>query len=273
MSNLPATNPTGASGNSTTKRRRRALPYCRSLVIDLMHFQRDYPTVTHTKEMQLGKLARSRTHAAQKISWCLLFAKAYSRVSEEFPELRRTYMRLPWPHFYEHPEPMANISIKRVLDGEDWLFFAPFENPGRVPLTKLQKKLTGYCTKPVHSVFKTQFRLAHLPTLFRRSIWWLRLHLSGPKRIKRLGTFGLTTLAGQGVTIIDPKAPSTSILTYGPLKPDGNCQVSVAYDHRVMDGSRIAAIFSRLEVVLDQDIRTELDDLKESCRKPKKKAA
>ena len=252
---------------------RFALPPNRSVVIDLMHFQRKIPTVTHTKEMQLGPLAQARSAAAQRISWCLLFIKAYSQISREFVELRRTFMTFPWPHFYEHSECVANVAVKREHRGEDWLFFAPFRNPDQTPLPKLQKKLNGYCNKPVNLVFKTQFRFAHMPLVARRLLWWFRLHLSGPKRVKRLGTFGLTTLAAHGVTIVDPRAPSTSVLTYGPLHPDGHCQVSITYDHRVTDGAQIAAILTRLEEILNQEIRSELESLDESCRKSDNKAA
>jgi hypothetical protein len=235
-------------------------------VIDLMHFQRKIPTVTHAKEMQLEPLVRARAAANQRISWCLLFMKAYSQISREFGELRRTYMTFPWPHFYEHSECIGNVAVKREHQGGEWLFFASFQNPDQTPLHELQTELEGYCTKPVDRVFKTQFRFAHLPLVLRRLFWWFRLHVSGPKRVKRLGTFGLTTLAGQGVTIVDPRAPSTSILTYGPLQSDGSCQVSVTYDHRVTDGARIAAILLRLEKVLNQEIRSELDSLEEICR-------
>ena len=78
------------------------------------------------------------------------------------------------------------------------------------------------------------------------------------KRAKRLGTFFLSTLSGKGVEIQIPPAIQTGCLTYGPLNSQGRSRVTLAYDHRVMDGALVAGILKRLEEVLLETLRPEL---------------
>ena len=56
------------------------------------------------------------------------------------------------------------------------------------------------------------------------------------------------------------KSPAiqTGCLTYGPLNSQGRSRVTLAYDHRVMDGALVAGILKRLEEVLLETLRPEL---------------
>jgi hypothetical protein len=105
-----------------------------------------------------------------------------------------------------------------------------------------------------------------MPTAFRRLAWWATFNLSGHKRATRLGTFALTTLAAQGTTIDRPPSIHTSTLTYGPLDDAGRSQVSITYDHRLMDGLAIAGCLARLEQILNGPIIRELEHLAAAMR-------
>ena len=39
-------------------------------------------------------------------SWCAIFTKAYAVVAARYPELRRAYLKFPFPRLYEHLNPM-----------------------------------------------------------------------------------------------------------------------------------------------------------------------
>lgn len=188
----------------------------------------------------------------------MLFVKAYAVVAARYPQLRQIYLRWPWPHVYEHPFSVATVAISRRLADDDWLFFAVLERPEGKSLEVLQSAVTRYQSAPVEQAFACQLRLSRLPFLIRRAWWWVRLHLMPRRRVKRLGTFGVTTLAGQGATIVDPKAPLTSILSYGPLDSHGQCSVSVTYDHRLLDGFRVARFLADLEGEMCGRIADEL---------------
>ena len=81
-------------------------------------------------------------------------------------------------------------------------------------------------------------------------------------RAKHLGTFFLSTLAGRGAEIQVPPSIHTGCLTFGPLDEYGRCRVTIAYDHRVMDGAMVAAILQTLESVLNEEIRAELQQIR-----------
>jgi len=239
------------------------LPVHRALVTDLMWLHRTMPTVSQVRTFDLQELSAAREACPRRISWAIAFLRAYALVSVEFPNLRRTYLSWPWPHLYEHPEAIGNLVVSRQANGESWLFFAPIASAETFSLDRQQGLLERYQSGPIEEVFKNQVRLAHYPFFFRRLMWWLRFHLSPARRIKRLGTFALTTVARQGVTILDPRAPVTSTLTYGPMNEAGQCDVTIAYDHRVMDGQEVANILCSTEQIMQTRLVQEFRELTE----------
>ncbi|WP_144973939.1 2-oxo acid dehydrogenase subunit E2 [Bremerella volcania] len=248
------------------------MPAHRALVTDLMWLHRTMPTVSQVKTFDLSELRTVRKACPRRISWAIAFLRAYALTALEFPSLRRTYLTWPWPHLYEHPQTVGNLVVSRQVSSESWLFFAPIADAENFTLDRQQGLLERYQTGPVEEVFKNQVRLAHYPFFVRRLLWWLRFHGSPGKRIKRLGTFAVTTVAGQGVTILDPRAPVTSTLTYGPINEAGQCSVTIAYDHRVMDGKEVAEILIATERIMQTRIVREFHELAQLHRSRSKAA-
>src|SRR5438445_1735989 len=85
--------------------RGRAIPLSRPrrMVADLMHFAAGVPTVPVQRRMSLAPVVAARSACAERPSWTAIFTKAYALVAAEFPELRRAYVKFPWPQFYEYP--------------------------------------------------------------------------------------------------------------------------------------------------------------------------
>ena len=110
-------------------------------------------------------------------------------------------------------------------------------------------------------MFRQQLRLASLPTILRRILWWCTLNFAGRKRAKRIGTFSLTTVAGQGTMIPQPPSILTSTISYGPINEHGTATVSLTYDHRLMDGHHVAEILSELDDALHTAIVDEIKQL------------
>jgi len=193
----------------------------------------------------------------------VLFIKAFANVAVTCPPLRQNWFGWPWDHLYEHPHSVAMIATHRDFRDEPWLFWSRFINPEGESLPSLQRRLDRYLTEPPETIFKQQWLFSGLPKVVRRVLWWWNLNVSGPKRAKRAGTFFLTTLAGQGAEIAHPPAFLTSNITYGPLDERGCCRVTIAYDHRLMDGSLVAKCLADLEQTLKGPISRELEQL---CR-------
>jgi len=102
-------------------------------------------------------------------------------------------------------------------------------------------------------------RFMRAPTPIRRLLWWGTLNISGFKRCKRFGTFGLSSYGSLGAEQIHPISPLTTTLTYGPIDPaTGGVTVKLIYDHRVLDGAYVARRLRDIEEVLNGVILDEL---------------
>ena len=74
-----------------------------------------------------------------------------------------------------------------------------------------------------------------------------------------MGTFGVSVYAGLGAEGLHPLSPLTSTLNYGVIQADGTVSVRITYDHRVVDGARVARALGRLETILNREIVAELE--------------
>ncbi|MEZ6121847.1 MAG: hypothetical protein R3C49_01575 [Planctomycetaceae bacterium] len=235
-----------------------SVPPCRRLTWDLLWFNRSVPLCGHDRVMSLAPLAAARSSASVRISWPALFLKAYSLAAQDIPELRQTWYRWPLAHLYQHPHSVGTLTVQREVKGEPWLFWGLIDQPENLSLTEIQGQIDRWVQAPVREVFRRQQKLARLPTVLRRLIWRWNLHVAKAGRASRLGTFFLSTLSGRGVEIQVPPSIHTGCLTYGPLNEDGRTRVTLAYDHRIMDGARAAECLIRLEQLLLEKLSQEL---------------
>ena len=251
--------------------RRFAVPASRRLTWDLLKFHREIPLCAHDRQMDLAEISKARSECVQRVSWPALFIKAYAIVAQEFPELRQTWYVWPWAHIYQHPNSVATLTVQREIDGEPWLFWGLVRSPETQSLAAIQAMIDQFRNEPVQSIFQRQLQMAHLPTLVRRFVWWWNLKIETAKRAKRLGTFFVSTLSGLGAEIQLPPSVQTGCLTYGPLNENNVARVTLAYDHRIMDGALVAQVLKRLETVLNESLVAELKALNQA--KPVPQAA
>ena len=84
----------------------------------LMRFSITVPRVTVQRRMNLGPLVSARMALRTRPSWTVIFLKGYALLCEATPELRRAYVKLPWPQLYEYPLSVASIAHERDYEGE-----------------------------------------------------------------------------------------------------------------------------------------------------------
>jgi hypothetical protein len=231
------------------------------LVCDLLHFARQVPLFPLERSCDLWEVAEARAWAPRRIAWSILFLKAYAMLARDYAPLRQAYLRWPWPHLYEHPASVAMLAINRGEGESERLYWGRFKHPESQRLTELQALLDRYKTEPAETVFRSQERLSRLPGPVRHLAWWLGLNVSGDLRARKFGTFGLTTLAGQGAVNHYHATCLTTSLTYGPIDSAGRSVVTMLFDHRVTDGSCIARALGDLEAILKGPITRELEDM------------
>ena len=184
---------------------------------------RSLPRFAARKKMvQLAEVAELRARAFRRISWTALMLKAYALVAADCcwrcrsgrmsvgrgPILSKCPARSAWWR-----------STDMTQRGEDeslcWGRFIGSRSP--IAHSACKNPLGFLKAEPIEEAFRQQMQLSRLPLLLRRAIWGWNLNSAGPKRAKRLGTFGLTAAADQGAWNRAHPTIHTTSLTYGPL--------------------------------------------------------
>jgi hypothetical protein len=251
----------GAMSTTFTKPRRRRLSCNRALVLDLLALQPARAYYPLERLFELGEVATLRQTAARRIAWPVLFMKAYAIVASRRGQLRQGFVRWPWSHVVECGENVAMLSINREFEGEDRICWGRFFEPERQTLVSLQDALERYQREPVDEIFKSQVQMSRLPGMLRRMIWRWNLSSAARKRAKRLGTFSMSTLAGQQTLNRHHPTLHTTSLTFGPVDERGRMLVTLICDHRVVDGYLGASALAELERELCGAIADELRGL------------
>jgi hypothetical protein len=246
--------------------RGRAIPLSisRRLVIDLLYFAKGIPTVPVQRRMSLGPLMAARAACRDRPRWTAMFTKAFALMADEFPEMRRAYVKMPWPHLYEYPISNAAIIVEREYNGEPALFSLSIKEPARRPLHGIGNELERAATGPVEDIgeFRRAIQVARLPRPLRRTLWWIGLNV-GRQRGNYFGTFALSVYSALGAESLHPLSPLTTLLTYGVMDSGGHLDVRIVYDHRVMNGATVARALGRLEEILNSVILKEVRSLSE----------
>src|SRR3954452_3633930 len=234
----------------------------RRFIIDLVHFARRVPSTPVSRLVNVSALFAPRDAHPSRPSWALLFMKAYALVGANHPPLRRALLEFPWPRIYEHPWMNCALAIERSYMGEHGVFVGLFRAPEQQTIEQLQEARSWYKHQPLEKVgvYRRALRVSMAPTVVRRLLWWSTLNISGYKRAKRFGTFGLTSYGSLGAESLHPISPLTTTLTFGPISPTGEVIVKLIYDHRVLDGAYIARRLRDIELALQGAILTELRD-------------
>jgi hypothetical protein len=226
--------------------------YFRRLVTDLMHFSAAVPSVTIERHMDLARLVAARQACSPPPTWSAIFTKAFALVAARTPLLRTSYMKFPWPRFYEHAINIVTLNVDRQLADERVVIYAHVSSPENHTLQSLDAIIRSYQEDPVESIlsYRRAVRMSRIPWPFRRWIWWLGLNAFGSIRCHNFGTFGISSLGSQGAGITQLTPLLSSQLHFGMFDPSGGLEVRLSFDHRVLDGVTAALALGDLEGVL-----------------------
>jgi hypothetical protein len=231
----------------------------RRIITDLMRYAVAVPGIPTERMMDLGAVIAARNAVPYRPAWAGIFAKACALTAREYPELRRTYVKWPWPHLFEYDDSIAAIALNREYEGEACVFPFTLAEIADRPISFIDKRIADRMQMPVtdFKAFRRVIRIGRLPGILRRPIIWLAFNMPR-QRANYFGTFAVTSVSFTGSELLYVPTVTTSLLTFGVFGPDGRTPVRMVIDHRVTDGMKYAAILARLEAILNGPILQEL---------------
>ncbi len=243
----------------------------RRIVIDLLYFASGIPTVPVQKRMSLGALVAARAACRERPRWTAIFTKAYALMAREFPEFRRAYVKIPWPHLYEYPASNATVIIERDYRGEAGLFSISDQGTGK-PVAARHRPSARACFDGAQSRsikdFRRTIQFARLPPPATAGAL-VDMPELGRQRGNYFGTFGVSVYSALNAESLHPLSPLTTLLNYGVISSDGVLDARIIYDHRVMNGATVARALARLEEILNSAMLEEVRALAETPAKAK----
>jgi hypothetical protein len=240
-----------------------SLSLARRLVGDFVHFGLKVPLIPIERRMDLGRLVAARAALATPISWTALFVRAYALVALDNPWLRRSLLRYPWERLYEHPCNVAGVTVQRQHDGEEPVFLALLRKPEKRSLAEIHAWLRHCKEAPIEEVacFRRSLHFARLPRFLRRLAWWLGVDWCGRQKARNFGTFGVSSTANLGGSLLWICSNWTTTLHCGVLEEGGVMPVRMTFDHRVLDGGLASRVLADLEATLTGPVLAELEAL------------
>lgn len=238
----------------------------RRLIIDELYLARQTPTAILARTLNLSTAALARKAARPSPSWTAIFIRAFGLVAQKFPDLRRSWVPLPWPHFYEHPHLVCVMVTERESHGESLLLATRITAPEHKSIVEIDQRIRKLKDAPLTEIadFRRLIRYARLPMPLRRLVAWLHLSWSGYVKANRIGNFMISSVGSLGAEAINPHCFLTSHLSIGPISPSGKVDLNITFDHRVTDGRPIAHALNELENVMNTTIVEELRTLTQS---------
>jgi hypothetical protein len=244
-----------------TQRRYRSVPLQRRWMNDIIHFGKQSHIMGCAWRINVAPLLAARAdHRQPAIGWTALWMKAVALVGQRRPELRSLYLPFPWARLYQHPETVCTVVVERTWQGVAALFFEQFAAAEKRSLHELDAALRQLKQVPIESVgaFRRVIRISRLPVLLRRLIWSFGLNCSGRLRAKYMGICVLNPFPAGG-NITQSAMPAAFMLYFGLIEPNGDAQIQIFYDHRIMDGVELYRIVRDLEATMNRDIVAELN--------------
>ncbi len=158
------------------------------------------------------------------------------------------------------------VAVERQWRGEPGVFFGQIAEPENHSLAEVEAALHHLKTSPIESIrhYRRLLKVSRFPRPIRRLAWRFAHDVDGPTRVKYFGTFGISVTAAEGASALSLVSPATSTLHYGILAPNGDIDVRLTFDHRVLDGAPVARALTELEETLNGELLRELKQFNES---------
>ncbi len=230
----------------------------------MMPFGHQDSTAGAERTMRLADVIAARQEAWPRPSWGAIMTKAFALAARDHAEMRQGYFGFPWGHIGEYESQVGCVVMTRRVADEEVVFLGTLPSPENQSLQTLDAQLRHYQEEPVEKIraFREAMRLARLPRLVSRFLFWLALEVLPRRRVRHFGTFGVTTMSPFGAKTLTVPSMFSVLLHYGAMTETGDVPVGLSFDHRVMDGAVVGYTLMEMEQALHHDILAELRSMK-----------
>ena len=139
----------------------------RQLVDDVLRIASQFPSAGLVGDFDASEIARLRRKTRPKISWNVLYMKAFAIVADNVPQLRQIYVNSFFPYLYQHHDNVCMLTINREYENEERLFFARFNNPQEESLADLQERYDHLRRAPIHEIKQFQHQIRFHSAFYR----------------------------------------------------------------------------------------------------------
>jgi len=237
------------------------LPLHRRWIADIIHFGKKSHVVGADLVINVAPIAAARKVSPQPVSWVAIWLRAMALAARKWPELRTFYLPFPWPRLYVHPYAVGSVAIEREWKGAQAVLFHPVEQLDTRSVREIDEYGHGALKEaPVEMVggFRHIIRIARLPLPMRRLLLSIPLHWSGRLRARYFGSFTINSLVLPRFKIIHNVTPTSFLIYYGLLEPNGDMGVQVFWDHRLIDALALHRMLRDIEAIMNTDVVAEL---------------
>lgn len=181
-----------------------------------------------------------------------------------FPRIAQKLHEFPWPKFYEHPHSIASINVERVVNNENVVIYGYVRAPENRTLIEIDDIIRHHKDDPIEEVrsYTRTRALSLVPSIIRKFVWWYTLNVEGPRRCHNFGTFAISSVSSMGAGLLNLMPILTTQIHYGMLDKEGNLDVRLTFDHRVLDGATAARALVALEDVMKSTLVREMNSEK-----------
>ena len=215
------------------------------------------------KTINVARVTAARRCAPVRVGWPAIMIRAVGLLSQQWPQLRQSYLPFPWPRIYQHPICIPTLAVEREWRGERAVFFNPVVGPERRRLPRIDHYLRFLRTAPIAEVggYRRLIWASRLPQPVRGLLWRLVLHWSGRLRSRYIGTINVNPVTERHLEALQIAAPISFVLYFCAPTPKGEMALQIFFDHRVIDGMMIGRLIVDLEKVLSTALVAELEQL------------
>ncbi|TRD17799.1 2-oxo acid dehydrogenase subunit E2 [Palleronia caenipelagi] len=229
-------------------------------------FLRDARGTAHvflTADVDATALRDARARSNAEISYVSYVVKAAADVLAQYPQARSTLRDGLLPRVVTLSDVTAKVLFDKDFDGTRCVAAGTIGAPDKASVAVIQSQIDHYKTAPIDAdgPFAPLWELRRIPLWAVRLIY--NLLLGKPERRARFqGTFSVTSVGHRDVRSILPMIATPIGLGMGriaatPVVRDGDIVVapqftlSLAFDHRVLDGALAADLLTEIKLKLE----------------------